>query len=276
MNDKSPRRRLVSNLITGVSLLLNALSIGLAIYFYLQTQKEREPILYIEPLRAQVVDVSQPGGSKIEVLFEGKPIGQKNVTAAFLYFWNAGRESIESRDVFKPIEIILNGADEILDYSVMRQHRDGIINFEATVDHAKPNRVQIRFTILEQGDGATIQIIFTGDPSTTIAASGTIRETKAGIKVIGSTIGETRADLIRRSQRSNAERRIVAVLSVIAAALGLSLAIYGFLFFPLLTELGVTKYPLIITTVVSVVLAALAISRLIALASPDIPSKLLP
>ena len=102
------------------SILLATLGIGLAIYFYLQSQKEREAVLYVESIRTQFVDISSEGASKLEVLFEGKPLGRKNVTAIQLYFWNAGKESIEHADVLQPIEIDLFSADEILEAKILK------------------------------------------------------------------------------------------------------------------------------------------------------------
>jgi hypothetical protein len=62
---------------------------------------------------------------------------------------------------------------EILDERVLQVSR-AETGFKIAVDQTDKNILDIEFSILESGDGAAIQIIYAGSPSTTFAMDGSI------------------------------------------------------------------------------------------------------
>src|ERR1700694_2777399 len=70
------------------------ISLGLAIYFHYQSVQERVPTYYVSPPRARIVDTSIPAPPQLQVLYKGKALNA-NVSAAVVYFWNAGKLAIK-------------------------------------------------------------------------------------------------------------------------------------------------------------------------------------
>jgi len=131
-----------------------------AYYFYRVSVQERVPTFLIDPITATIIDSSGPNLSDLTVLYKGKPVGQRNVAAVRIYFWNAGRMPIRREDVLKPVQCVLRDDAEILDARVLRSSRD-VTGFKI-IPSANPtdNRVLFDFDILEKDDGAAIQVIY--------------------------------------------------------------------------------------------------------------------
>ncbi len=146
----------------------------LALYFHFEAQQVRDPTYYVSPNRARIVDVSGPTASELQVLHRGKPVGAKNVVAVTVSFWNNGRMPLRPSDVLEPLAIELESPSEILEPRVLKVSRE-IIGFRAgpVKDDAR-NSLPITFNILEKSDGATIQIIYSGNPDANISLKGTV------------------------------------------------------------------------------------------------------
>jgi hypothetical protein len=142
-------------------------------YFYEQSVQERVPTFLVDPVRATIIDSSGPQLSDLSVLYKGKPVGNRSVTAVRVYFWNAGRMPIRRSDVLKPIECVLGGGAEVLDYRLLRSSRDitGMKLLPSPEDPA--GRVMID-DILEKGDGGAIQIVYAGSRDATIGIEGVL------------------------------------------------------------------------------------------------------
>lgn len=131
-------------------------------YFYRQSIQVRVPSFLVDPARALIIDSSGTNLSDLAVLYKGKSVGERNVSAIRLYFWNDGKMPIRRNDVLKPLQCVLPTGTEILDSRILKISRD-VTAFRILPGSASPNTaVMMDFDILEKGDGAAIQIIYAG------------------------------------------------------------------------------------------------------------------
>jgi hypothetical protein len=161
--------------------VLNLMGIALGLFsiamsYFLYVQSTRPPILmfYADPLRATIVDAAPIAGSPdFQFLYKNQPIRSKTVASVFCYFWNSGPKPIRWNDMLKPPAIVFLEATEILavrEASVRRS--ESKIKFGPT-SALKQNRLPIFFEVLEESDGAALQIVFAGDLNTPISFEGT-------------------------------------------------------------------------------------------------------
>jgi hypothetical protein len=160
------------------SLLIGILGVVLACFFYFRGQRERKPLYVVQPTRNIVVNRALAVGKRITVLYDGQSLEAQNVTTLQCTFWNAGGEPIKGSDVLIPIRLSLPKDTEILDISVIKQSRPSIINFTAATEKGskgeRTNTATLNFTILEKGDGATLQLVYVGTPEVPVTISGTV------------------------------------------------------------------------------------------------------
>jgi hypothetical protein len=181
------RRRLsdrqigIVGLWTGI--ILGLLGIASGYYFYVASLQERIPTALVDPTRTVIVDSSAPGSSEVSILYKGKPVGPKNVTAARIYFWNAGKLSIRPQDIYQGVRFSFPTGIDILDANVLKASRE-IVKPKVQVDRDTPSAVELTFNVLEQNDGIAVQIIYTGPRDAFITPEGLIADVPRGIKTL--------------------------------------------------------------------------------------------
>jgi hypothetical protein len=84
--------------------LIGLTGVSLALYFHAQSVQDRKPLYYVGP-RAVIVDSAVATPSPLQVLYQGHPVGNKNVVEVVLYFWNGGKLPIRKEDVLEPVAI---------------------------------------------------------------------------------------------------------------------------------------------------------------------------
>src|SRR5216683_2635049 len=137
----------------------------LALYFHAQSIQERSPTFYVSPQRAVIVDARRPTSSDLQILYRGKLVAT-SVTTVTVYLWNEGRMPIRANDVLGgPVAIELAAGAEILEVRVLKVSRPVIQFSQAGVSDKAKNQLPVSFDILEQHDGAAIQLTYSGDPS---------------------------------------------------------------------------------------------------------------
>jgi hypothetical protein len=149
------------------------ISLGLALYFHYQSVQERVPTFYVGPTRARIVDTSIPAPPQMQVLYKGKDLNA-NVSAAVVYFWNDGRLPIKAEDVLEPLTIELDPTCEIIDARILKVSRAVTKFAKGEISDTARNSLPVSFGILERNDGAVLQIIYSGDPDTTLSLRGII------------------------------------------------------------------------------------------------------
>jgi hypothetical protein len=145
----------------------------LAYYWHAQSVQERAPTYYASPERTRILDTSIPAPSQLQVLYKGKDLNE-NINAVIVYVWNDGKLAIKSEDVLEPLGIQLPPGAQILDTRVLRVSRAVTRFAKGEVSDIAKNLLPISFRILERGDGAAVQIIYTGAPDARVSLQGTI------------------------------------------------------------------------------------------------------
>jgi hypothetical protein len=145
-------------------------SILLAIGLFLVSSKHRLLLYAINPTTTTLV---QGGGlSDLHVSYKGQELGS-DLTAVQILIWNAGRESIRVEHILDPIKIITSNNVRIIEAQIRGIARP-VGNFTIDTTHALEGIVYLQWRILEHDDGAEIQLLLAGPPSTRITLSGVI------------------------------------------------------------------------------------------------------
>src|ERR1700757_30692 len=104
-------------------LLVAAVGIGVAYYFYQEAREDRAPIFVVDPNRVEILSAERAATAPIRVLRrDGVPI-QGDIYAVRFFIWNAGKRSIRPENVLEPIRIGLGPGSEILDFKPLKTAR---------------------------------------------------------------------------------------------------------------------------------------------------------
>lgn len=182
--------------------------IGLWIGVIPLSEKIREPIFAIDPVKAELATQQSADSplvvfrrdcliivnntdKKIAGSSEQFPDAQlfalkkdcadikSNVTSIQFYFWNKGKLSIEDKDVLERLTITPDNPEvKFLSYKLLKVSRP-VTGLKLYADPNNPHKsLLLDFRILEEGDGASGEIIYEGKPEAKFNISGTIKEVK--------------------------------------------------------------------------------------------------
>jgi hypothetical protein len=184
-----PRRKV--NWWALLGLLGTVLGMCLSVFLYVRSLQSREPVFVVSRKRTRIVDRDAIGKAPIQVVRHSGEVINDHISSAVLYFWNAGGLSIRPEHVLEPLVIMLDGEDgEIIDWKVMHTSRP-VIGFSMRRDEEQSKRkLCLDFAILEESDGAVIQIIYAGEPSAQFKLTGAIEGVR---RVIDSSFAEKSA-----------------------------------------------------------------------------------
>jgi hypothetical protein len=157
-----------------IGVVIGLMGLLLAYYFYRQSIQVRMPTFLVDPVRAKVIDSSGPKISDLSVLYRGKPVGDRDVVAVRVYFWNAGRMPIRKSDVLKPVECVLADGAEILDGRLLKSSRDITGLRLSAAPEGPSNRLTVDFDILEENDGGAIQLVYAGPSDARVHFEGVL------------------------------------------------------------------------------------------------------
>ena len=155
----------------------------------------------VNPVRTQVVSAGQATG--LEILHNGRKIGDVNVTAVQVAVWNAGYGSVRSEEILKPVVVCTEPWVEILEVSIAKCWRESEVTGFRVVDLAeemKVGKVPIEWRILERGDGASIQLVYVGSEEVGFRVDGVI-EGRGEMREVVIDIGVKSAEEQVRSKR---------------------------------------------------------------------------
>jgi hypothetical protein len=171
MPDDTSHRSLMSFFAhPSVGIVGSIASIISLIFAFFSVESRTKPGLttYVHPARATVVKSGQ--ASALTVLFRGQPIGS-DISAAQIAIWNEGKQPIPIADVRQPISVV--SSVPILEATVRKKSRD-VVNITLDRAHLEEGRVGIGWDLLEQDDGAIIQLIYAGGPDVQLRTVGTV------------------------------------------------------------------------------------------------------
>jgi hypothetical protein len=96
-----------------------------------------------------------------------------DVTAAKFAFWNDGSRSIRSENILQPLVVQTASKTRILQASLEKKSRD-VTGIRIDTTQLDTGRVAIDWTILEEGDGGVVQLIYEGDENVFFTGQATI------------------------------------------------------------------------------------------------------
>lgn len=143
---------LIIGFITIISLLLSVL-------FFIASIKK--PFL-VAKLHSEKTLIFSPydDTSKMEVLFDGKKLN-KEIVATNIEVWNAGRSYIKKTDILRDIKIRAHAEEvRILEIRKIAESR-AEIDFTIYQENIENKVIGLDWSILEEGDGALLQVVHT-------------------------------------------------------------------------------------------------------------------
>jgi hypothetical protein len=179
-----------------VATICSIISVPLGVYFYLGTQRTRQLAFAVNPVQTIVVSAGRT--SAIRVLSEDREI-KSDVIAGQLVIWNSGTESIRPEHVLDPITISTRPRAPILEVTIPKRTRD-LTGFTVDDSARASGRVGLKWKILEKNDGAMVQVIHAGPPTTELVVSGAVEGQRAIDHVVLTRSQETPRVVSRRSE----------------------------------------------------------------------------
>lgn len=154
------------------TVLFGAISFFLAIYAIYDAKNEPNLQVVFDPDTAtKIVTALTPD---IEVRYKGSVVAGE-VSSQVIRFWNAGKRPIESQDILKQLQIKAAPDATILDVRIKQQTRDVITVVPIIVDKST---LSLTWRILENDDGASIQVIYQGSSDSKFTVEGAVRGQK--------------------------------------------------------------------------------------------------
>jgi hypothetical protein len=162
----APPSIFIKRLMNILWLVFGAVAVMIFIYFYNPAAK-RVPTLLVDPVRTTIINSSEFPNSLLKVIKNDNTPIKGDVTALRVYFWNAGKQSINSENVLQPLTLSLNDVGgEILDYKILRVSRPDSVKINLTPSNKTPIKdLLLEFNVLEENDGFSCQVIYAGKPS---------------------------------------------------------------------------------------------------------------
>lgn len=159
--------------------ILAIASLGLGYYWYIQSDKRREPCFVISP---PVVAAISPVNSKYTNIERQKGELVTNMTYSItMYYWNKGREPIHKSDILKPLLIKFSPNNyELLESRIIKQSRD-TVGAVLIPQHERNNCIQVSFDLLEENDGFAINVVFNSTQYVTTTLEGIIAQVHGAV-----------------------------------------------------------------------------------------------
>jgi hypothetical protein len=124
----------------------------------------------VNPVQTVIVQTKRT--SDVAVTYKGTPV-EGNVTAVQIAVWNGGREPIRSEDVLSYIQLRTKGTCKLLDVSIAKTNRS-VTGFFLNMTNAAPGIIGMGWRILEKGDGAVIQVVYTSTNEVSFTLDGVV------------------------------------------------------------------------------------------------------
>ena len=156
---------------TLLSFLIAIVGVITAVFYYYQGKKVKSPCYAIRSFNIVRDLVSKI--KALEMLYSGKPI--KNLTITKIAFWNAGRDTINSKDIptTEPLIVRIREGCKILDAKIhsMKNPANRLL-ISTSEDQLS---CKIEFEYLDKGEGGVFQLIHTDINDKNIEVKGLIK-----------------------------------------------------------------------------------------------------
>jgi hypothetical protein len=180
--------------VSAVTLLATVGAIPLTIYLYFRPPGHRD-LCYLVNLEKTVV-VKEGQLSRLSVTLDGKPIAS-DVSAAQIVFWNDGNQAIRGGHVLEPLLLRTSPNVPIIDASIRKTTRAVV---HPKIDTTNFNRgvLGLSWDILEENDGAALQVVFAGGTDTDLVATAVL-EGQAAIRKVDEKAPRSQKDMNRQN-----------------------------------------------------------------------------
>ena len=157
---------------TAIAILAGAL---ISWHFYSAAQAERQLVYSTNPIRTHVVTAGRTTG--LQISFNGESLSSANVTSVEIAIWNKGKASIREENILGDgnVTIVSDPPSRILEASVMKCPQP-VTQFRVgnSSESLSAGEVPISWSILEQNDGADVQLIYIGSDDVKFSVTGQI------------------------------------------------------------------------------------------------------
>ena len=162
-------RAFFSHPVVGVTgTVASLLGVVASLYFFLVARERPDLTCLVDDARSVVFRAGQ--SSQLRVTSRGKPV-TSDVTAAQVIFWNAGRRSIRAETILQPFTVSLPKNFEILDARLAMVSRPLI---DLTARQLNDHSVEVRWRLIERGDGGVLQLTYAGAGKAPISCAGVV------------------------------------------------------------------------------------------------------
>ena len=155
--------------ITVFGTALGILGFPLGILFYVRQKKERIPRFLWRNI--ELIDTHSSILDELEVIFNGRPI--HSLSVAKIYFWNAGRETINYIDVAPTQPLIIESHTLSILKIDIAKFSNPANNFR--LSEIEPHRkYRLEFDYVDHRDDVLVQIIHEGTSKRNLKFSGSV------------------------------------------------------------------------------------------------------
>lgn len=197
--------------------MASIVAIPLALYFYLASVRTRELSWTVQMVRTIIFD---PLDTTTFSVVHNEAVIKQRVMAVQVAIWNNGAEPIHQDDILEPIYLLLDPPGEVLEARTRETARE-VSRFDIGKEGWKEGKVPLSWKILERGDGAVVQIIYTAEKGVDIRLKGTVEGQRS---LRNSNL--TGIPLIGASRRTNAILAIPSAALVVIVMLGMSASFF--------------------------------------------------
>ncbi|MEK6286312.1 MAG: hypothetical protein AABO57_11265 [Acidobacteriota bacterium] len=125
---------------------------------------------YVHPSRSVIVKAGQ--STSLRVLYKDKDL-DTDVTAVQVSIWNQGKDLIRKEQILSNAKIVTRPLVPVLEATVSKPSRN-VIDFNIDESHLSEGYVPLSWRILEQDDGAVVQLVYAGSSDIEIQVEATI------------------------------------------------------------------------------------------------------
>jgi hypothetical protein len=140
----------------------------LAFYFYFSAQETPDLTYFVRPNRTALVAVGDTPG--ITITYKDHEL-TKNVSAAQIVIWNAGKRPIRREDVLSPYVISLQGSHPIVTAKIVGLSNP-VTEFRVIETNMQSGQLAMDWRVLEHNDGAVVQVLYEGNTTVPIQLNG--------------------------------------------------------------------------------------------------------
>jgi hypothetical protein len=220
--NRKPVKNFFSNPLVGfMGSVASLIGVALSVYFYSLSRETPELVYSVYPERTTILLANET--PKLEAIYSENVIST-DISSAQVAFWNRGTKAIKRDNIIKPVTFYTEKSTPILAATINKRSRDAIQLILNKEDIAN-GRITVSWNILEQNDGAIIDLIYEGDHNIKIFVDGDI-EAQRGISHIVFPIKHNpKADKMEMNI-TNAKEGVEVNLAKFAASLFYGL-VYG-------------------------------------------------